>query len=66
MTTRVNDEKVRSKAAARETAPSRRAKGHNGGRAPAGLFSWYTAQPAQPGATYALTANGYVILTHRN
>ena len=61
-----NLKRIVSRAAAREMGPSRRAKGHNGGHAPAGLFSWYTAQPAQPGVKYAVTGNGYTTLGPMN
>lgn len=61
-----NLKRMVDRATAREMGTSRRANGHNGDHAPAGLFSWYRAQPTQPGATYALTITGYVILTHKN
>ncbi len=35
-------------------------------KASAAPLSWYAAQPAERGLTYALTNTGYVILSHRN
>jgi len=46
--------------------PSNRANGHNGHYPSSGPFSWYSAQCAEPGLTYALTTNGYVVLSSRN
>jgi len=45
---------------------SGRAEGGNGVKASASTLSWYAAQPAARGLTYALTNTGYVILSHRN
>ncbi len=53
-------------AATGERGGSGRPNGYNGGRAPAGPLSWYTAQPAQPGVKYVLTPNGYVTLGSMN
>ena len=45
---------------------SGRVEGGNGLKASAAPLSWYAAQPAECGLTYALTNTGYVILSHRN
>jgi hypothetical protein len=41
-------------------------EGGNGVKASAAPLSWYAAQPAGTGLTYALTNTGYVILSHKN
>ena len=46
--------------------PSNRGNGHNGHYPSSGPFSWYSAQCAEPGLTYALTTNGYVVLSSKN
>ena len=46
--------------------PSNRANGQNGHYPSSGPFSWYSAQCAEPGLTYALTTNGYVVLSSKN
>ena len=35
----------------------------NGHYTSSGLLSWYFARPETPGLTYALTVNGYVLLS---
>jgi hypothetical protein len=42
---------------------SERANEPNEHRSSSGLFCWYFAQPAMPGLKYALTINGYAILS---
>jgi len=46
--------------------PSNRTNGQNGHYPSSGPFSWYSAQCAEPGLTYALTTNGYVVLSSKN
>ncbi len=49
-------------AAENKTGKDGRPGGQNGQRPATGALSWYRAQPAEAGPTYALTSNGYVIL----
>ena len=52
--------------AGEKMCPSNRANGQNGHYPSSGPLSWYSAQRAESGLTYALTTYGYVVLSSRN
>jgi hypothetical protein len=59
---RIQKRMVRMVASRRMSAPGS-GSSEDSRQASSGLLSWYSTQPAAPDLSYALTVNGYVILS---
>lgn len=59
---RIQKRIARMVASRRMSAPGS-GNSEDGRQASSGLLSWYSTQPAAPDLSYALTTNGYVILS---
>lgn len=57
-----NQKKAMGTQSRERTGLSGQGNGHNGRHSSPGPLSWYSAQRPEPGLTYALTTNGYVML----
>ena len=58
-----NQKKILEMLASKKMGGSGRANGKNGRYSSSGGLSWYFAQRAVPELVYALTINGYVLLS---
>lgn len=61
-----NDRRVMETQSRQSRTLASRGNGRNGHHTPQGPLSWYSAQRTDPGMAYALTMNGYVIVSSKN
>jgi hypothetical protein len=61
-----NEKKTMETQSRQNTAMASRGNGGNGRHTAEGPLSWYSAQHTAPGMAYALTMNGYVVVSSKN